>query len=438
MLNHSKFIILGAGMAGLGAGVTLQRAKMNSLILEKKDKPGGLCITQSLRGCDFDYGPKLLLLDDSENSRELLSFLGKNYQKYPVEESVYLSRYGLVGFPLQRHLVDLPPNKRKKILEDLESASQNPRDVNSFKDWLINSYGEYFCKFILFPYEEKKWQTNLDQMEYQWALNRPIKVDKEEIIKGATTTLPPNRWYYYPKKGNIQVLSHTIAKLAGPICCHQEIQSINLTEKYLISSGQKYFYDYLISTLPLDYVVNITSPMPMQLKQKAEKLLQRLGIVVINLVFRGERHLKGTAIYFPEKEFIFRRVSVLPNLCPALSQKGLISISVEISINPKHKLSNGEMFTETMKGFTKIEQFAKLGQPLDCQFLEIGFAYPLQVNGLSDFIEELHRYYSSYHIYHCGRGGNFNYCNLDKAYKQGVETAQRVLLQNPIKTDQDE
>lgn len=425
--NFHKFLILGGGMAGLGTSIALREAGKDSLILEKDEEMGGLCRNQNISGCDFDYGPKILLLNDSNNSQEILSFLDGNYEKYPVVESVYLSKYGQVGFPLQRNLIDLPKAERKKIIDDLLLAHKHPLKVLSFKDWLINSYGKYFCELILFPYEEKKWQSNLEKMDYHWALERPIKVDKEEVLEGTKSKLPPNRWYYYPKHGNITTLSSNIAKKAGKVILNSPIQSVNLKEKFVVSNNKRYYYQYLISTIPIDYFTDITLNLPKKIKQRSKKILKRLGIVVVNIVFKGDNNLKGSAIYFPEKEFIFRRVSLLQNLCPALARNGFTPISVEISVDPNKKIDKPKLLKETLEGFSKIDQFAKLGKPINYAFLDIDFAYPLQLNGLSAHIDNLHQYYLTYDVYHCGRGGKFDYCNLDQAYKQGKEVTRKIL-----------
>ena len=88
---------------------------------------GGLNISITISGCDFDYGPKILLLDNSENSREILYFLNGNYQKYPVVERTYLSKFGLLGFPLQRYLFDLPKPEKQKILSYLKTKESHPK-----------------------------------------------------------------------------------------------------------------------------------------------------------------------------------------------------------------------------------------------------------------------------------------------------------------------
>lgn len=432
-ITDVKLLILGAGMAGLGAGIQAQRLKKDSLILEAGDSPGGLCRNSTVHGCDFDFGPKILLLDDLDNGKDLLGFLGDNYEKYPVVERVYLSEFGLLGFPLQRHLIDLPLKERSKILDDIKSSIASPRVVKNYKDWLYNGYGQYLCEKVLFPYEEKKWQSSLEDLDYSWALSRPVKVNIEEIIKGAEHALPPDRAYYYPRQGNISVLSDAMVSEAGPIQYGAKVTEIDLRNKVVKANGRFYRYENLISTLPLDYELEITKQLPQRFVAASKSTLQRLSIQVFNLVFAGNFDLEGTAIYFPEKRFIFRRVSVLENLCPALARNGLTPISVEISVNPRENMPTEEtQLRRILRGLGQVPQFVQLGQPIDHEVLNIDFAYPLQRTGLKSLVKEVHEYFAKFSVRHCGRGGNFDYCNGDVAYLQGKQAVNDLLSKNTV------
>lgn len=420
-------LILGAGMAGLGAGIEARRRGINSLILEADTRVGGLCKNATIRGCDFDFGPKILILDDSANSKDMLSFLGDNYEKYPMQESVYLNKFGLLGFPLQRNLIDLPKNERKIILSEIDSIKDAQHVIKSYRDWLTSNYGKYLSENILIPYEEKKWQTSLDNLDYEWALSRPVRVAFDEIKQGAYKKLPPSKYYYYPKVGNISVVSQNMAKAAGQILLDSSVDFIDLTHKYVEANGKRFYYDKLVSTMPLDYELSITQCIDPSFNPKSE-ILKRLAIRVFNLVFKGNFDLNGTAIYFPEKEYIFRRISILQNLCPALGRDGLTPISVEVSLDlTDEKLSQQDMEDAVVRQLHTIPQFAQLGSPISSQILEVDFAYPLQTKGLRSFVKDIHEVYRRYDVYHCGRGGNFDYCNSDLAYKQGKDIVASIV-----------
>ncbi len=430
-VTHVPLVILGSGMAGLGAGVQAQRLGIESLILEASNKVGGLCQNTTVLGCDFDFGPKILLLDNSEDAEDILSFLQGNYASYPVEESVYLSDFGLLGFPLQRHLIDLPTVERDKVLSSLELVQKNPTQVRNYKDWLRNSYGDYLCEHVLFPYEEKKWRTSLDQLDYEWAMDRPVRVDFAEVRRGAKEKLPPNKSYYYPKVGNISALSTAMARHAGPLLLNHPVTKIDLTAKQITTAnGKRFRYDYLISSIPLDYAASITKQLPKLQKDAARTNLKRLGIRVFNVVFPGKHTLDGTAIYFAEKRFPFRRVTILENLCPALGRSDRTPISLEVSMNPNEPQPDADsQLAHMLEQLSTVHQFAHLGQPLAYEILEVDFAYPIQNNSLRPFVAELHDFYQKHDVYHCGRGGNFDYCNSDAAYTQGKKAALHMSAQ---------
>lgn len=426
MNTKIKYLILGAGMAGLGAGIALNRQGKGgeTLILEAEYKIGGLNSTTQVAGCDFDMGPKILLLDESENSQEILSFLGTNVEKLPVVEKVYLKALDkLFNFPLQRHLVELPEGLRQAYLESFRQAQQSPREVKNFKDWLINGFGEVFCRTILIPYEEKKWQQSLDDMDYQWALDRPIKVDAAEVERGAIEHLPPSRHYYYPKHGNISLVTTEMAKYAGPIVLGAKVIRINSdTQKVWTMNGHVYEYEYLISTLPLDTFTAIDAGQTDK-EELRQKYLKRLSVKIYNLVFMGDHELPGTAIYFPDEDIIFRRLSVLKNICPALHRPGFTTVSAEVSVNLNHAFDDEKILTKVLEDLYAIKLFAKLKPHYHTiSVLNVDFAYPLQLNGLTEAVKTLHSQYEAKQVYHCGRGGSYNYCNSDIAYKQGKET----------------
>lgn len=197
-------LILGAGMAGLGAGVQAQRLGIESLLLEAEPEIGGLCRSlTSITGCCFDFGPKILILDDSDNSKDILRFLNGNYNKYPLQESVYLKEFGLVGFPIQRNLIDLPKETTKQVLSQIELSMKHNVTPATYKEWLLAHYGEYLTNNVLLPYEEKKWQISLDRLDYTWTLSRPASAPITEIKRGAIQKLPPKKHYYYPQRGAI-------------------------------------------------------------------------------------------------------------------------------------------------------------------------------------------------------------------------------------------
>lgn len=73
--NRKPCVIVGAGLTGLAAAVTLAEAGRDSLLLERESEVGGLARSFALDGVTFDYGPHVLFEDQGPGDRFLLETL---------------------------------------------------------------------------------------------------------------------------------------------------------------------------------------------------------------------------------------------------------------------------------------------------------------------------------------------------------------------------
>lgn len=418
-MRDVEILILGAGLAGLGAGIEAQSRSRDSLILEAAPTPGGLCRGITVAGCMFDrYGPKVIV--ERPTSQELVQALGANVERHELREFVYASGLGLIGFPVQRHLVELPRTVRETVLAELSAARQKSDEIRNYRDWLLNLYGPSLCEKILFPYEEKKWQMPLVEMEYRWALARPVAVSYEDMMEGARRRLPANRTYFYPRRGNMSGMVDALVERAGPILVDSEVTSIDPIKRVVMVGGEAYRYRHLVSSLPLDAVVGMTVDRQAGIEMAAVADLRWLSVRVYNLVFEGKARLDGDAVYFPEPSISLRRVTILQNLCPGLSAPGRTSVSVEVALGSAHqRVSPGPDVPKIVEELRTVPQFSVLGRLLGSDVVDVVEAYPLQRNGLRDQVERLTWSYRRWCIWHCGRAGTFDYCDMDVAYQQG-------------------
>lgn len=70
-------IVIGAGVAGLTAGLSLARAGLSVLVAEQGPRPGGCCTSFAVQGFTFDYGIDTLRgLDENGPVRSLLNEMG--------------------------------------------------------------------------------------------------------------------------------------------------------------------------------------------------------------------------------------------------------------------------------------------------------------------------------------------------------------------------
>ncbi|WP_162150657.1 NAD(P)-binding protein [Acholeplasma equifetale] len=65
-----KVIIIGAGTAGLAAGIRLKTLGFNVDIYEKNEKVGGRMYQIEEQGFKFDVGPTIIMMKKEEFKRE--------------------------------------------------------------------------------------------------------------------------------------------------------------------------------------------------------------------------------------------------------------------------------------------------------------------------------------------------------------------------------
>jgi phytoene dehydrogenase-like protein len=128
--NENEIIIIGAGFAGLAAGIYAQKNGYKSRIFEMHSAPGGLCTSWKRKGYTID-GCIHWLVGSSPNStfHSLWEDVGiapaldiinaEEYMRYEAADGRTLIFYTDVA-KLEKHLLDFSPQDKKPISEFIE------------------------------------------------------------------------------------------------------------------------------------------------------------------------------------------------------------------------------------------------------------------------------------------------------------------------------
>ncbi|MCB0872068.1 MAG: FAD-dependent oxidoreductase [Thermoleophilia bacterium] len=79
----ANVVVMGAGPAGLGAGLAAARAGMRTVVVEASDSVGGLCRTLAVDGLRFDLGGHIPFVRDDTRHRWLGELLGDDLRWVP-------------------------------------------------------------------------------------------------------------------------------------------------------------------------------------------------------------------------------------------------------------------------------------------------------------------------------------------------------------------
>ena len=398
------------------------------LILEKEGKVGGLCRSLKVDGYVFDYAPHILYTKNDYVKNLYRDILKDNLIKKIRRAYIYINNT-FVEYPFEVNLNTLPPEVIEECINGI--LKKNNNEPHNFKEWIYATFGEGIAKHYMIPYNEKVWKYDLSKINIDWISGRIISPSVQEIKQGATQKIQKhygqNAEFYYPKYDGIGAFANQLASNVGSISLNSEVVEIKFLKnqlkiKYIKDDEIKEVStDYIISSIPLPDLVKMLCDVPEDVRRATESLLHN-SLVCVNIGIKRPKIIDKHWLYFPEKEFIFNRVSFPMNFSKLTTPKGRSSILVEVTyrennvdINDiKEKTVNGLMDANIIKKDDIIEVY---------DISNFKYAYIIYDLEHERNVNVIHKYLKSKNIIPVGRFGEWEYLNMDKSILSGKRAA---------------
>jgi protoporphyrinogen oxidase len=421
-------VILGAGVAGLSAAFHLTGKEYE--IFEKEREAGGLCRSVTHDGFTFDYTGHFLHLSQPYTKKLLDDLLPDLLIIHQRNSSIYFKgRY--IPFPFQANLWALPQEiTRECLIEFIKASRGKEREGADLLDWIYQAFGAGIAKHFMVPYNEKLWRIPLNEISLEWVERFIPHPTLEEVIDGAVGVnlkgFGYNQEFLYPLKGGIGVLPQAFLAEVEGIHLGKEAQSIDIERKIIrFQDGSETTYGTLISTLPLDELLQRIEPLPDAIKD-FKNSLRYVSVININLGVKREKISDFHWIYYPEPAYPFYRVGFLSNFSPHMAPKGTSSVYVEISHLPSNQPSVDQVREETLSSLIACGIIREDDEILTEKTLMIKHAYVIYDLFRYQHLSSIIQFLRSKHIYPIGRYGLWEYATIEEAILQGREVAQEL------------
>ncbi len=156
-------VILGAGTAGLAAGLALRELRKHFQILESDDAPGGLARTDLLDGFGFERAGHVLHFKQSHVQRRFHS-LGVKLERSERRVAILLGDQD-IPYPFQYNLWALGSRPlARSVVADMKRAPPHSAEDGSFADLLLSMWGASAAALFFRPYNEKLWGRPLEEL----------------------------------------------------------------------------------------------------------------------------------------------------------------------------------------------------------------------------------------------------------------------------------
>ncbi len=419
-------VIIGAGLSGLSAAYHMGGGYK---LLEREGEVGGLCRSVTTRGYTFDLAPHIFFTASQYVNGLVNELLNGDLIKQRRRAYIY-TRGTYVEYPFEVNLHGLPQDV---IDECIEGARHKPNiQPRNFMEWIKATMGEGVAKHYMVPYNEKIWKYPLEEMSLDWVAGRVPSPSVDETVKGAQGKVEreygPNAYFQYPRLGGTGTIPNAFAKRVKDRTLNSNVLEIRPNGKRLdvlyTRNGEpkRLEADRVLSSVPLPELVKMIKTAPEEVVKASEKLVYN-SLACFNIGVDREPISDKHWLYFPEKEYIFNRISFPMNLSPETTPRGKSSVVVEVTYRgakpdpeeTKERVREGLIRADILREGDELEAF----DALDFKYAYV--VYDLQHRGNVNLIKT---YLNTIGLSSMGRFGEWEYLNMDKAILSGKRAAE--------------
>ncbi|MBR2186689.1 MAG: NAD(P)-binding protein [Lachnospiraceae bacterium] len=392
-----KYLIIGAGPAGLTLAAALKDRGVNDLlVLEKESEAGGLCRSREVDGFPFDIGGGHFLDVRRPKVNEFLfKFMPEEeWDRYERDSRIELKGQ-IIGSPIEANIWMLDTDSQVEYLKAIAEAgcvSGKPMP-EKFTEWIYWKLGKRIAEDYMIPYNKKMFGEELDSLGTYWLEKLP-DVSFEDTLRSCLThkayaKQPGHAEFFYPKKYGYGELWLRIAESLGDrLKTGVSAAKLDIDENTV---NDEFKADIIINTVPWTAFETIKGAGDRMLK--GIKTLKHSSIVTE--YFSENMDTKAHWIYYPEEAKDYHRILVRHNFCP-----GSRGYWTETNL-ARYKESSREHFVNE-------------------------YAYPLNTIGKNETMAKLLLKMKEHNVIGLGRWGEWQHFNSDVVVERALKLAEEL------------
>lgn len=398
-MEKVKYLILGAGPAGLTvANRLLDKGITSFCVLEKEEEAGGLCRSMMVDGSPLDIGGGHILdVRRPQVTEYLFRFMPEDeWNIFDRKSDIAVDSKRKIGYPYEANIWQLSIEEQVQHLLAIANAGCNRGTEKpiQFNQWIEWKLGEKIAEEYMFPYNRKIWSIDLKRLGTYWLEKLP-NVSLEETLYSCLEhkpygVLPGHAKFYYPKEyGFGELWLRMATRIKDHICYGVRAERMDVERKCV---NDFYEGETIINTIPWNSFGELIGA-PQEIKQDIEKL--EYSSVVIE--YRPEAvDTESHWTYFPDEDLDYHRILWRSNFC--VGSKGFWTET------------NLKRYHENKERFHYINEYA----------------YPLNTIGKPECINRILAWGKKHNIIGLGRWGEWEHLNADTTVEHALRVAAGI------------
>ena len=446
-------VIVGAGVAGLAAGLRLaEGGRYLPHLLEKEDRPGGLAKSLHFKGVSSDLGPHRIHTEIPEVARLIEAIAAPSLYTVQRTSHIYL-RGAWMHYPPRPLEMTRRLGAGRMTRFALGYAGERLRPTPgepTYEILMRRAFGRPLYEFLLRPYSEKTWKIDPGQLHADTARvrvsagslakmitrlfrrerrGRETALKEFRYVRGGAETLVRHLWEHAQQRGARLQTNQPVGRLE--LDDNGNVRAANHGNGPERSTGRVF-----LSTIPLPLLLGRLLPERPELSEarRAAEGLEYLNMIFVCLIVRRKIISGDNWLYFPEPDLIFNRGYEAKNFDPAMGPEDKSVLCLEITFRQEDPIAR-ESDQALLAAVT--EQIASTGlfgahEVEEGLVYRLPWAYPLY---RLDYAQRLQVVFDGLrripNLLTLGRQGLFNHNNMDHSIYMGLRAGD-FLNREPV------
>ena len=441
-----KVVIIGAGPAGLTAAYQLAKSGVEVDLFEASSAPGGMAASFDLWNQRVDYGPHRFFSSDPRVNKIWLEAVEGQYEMVSrLTRIFYKKRFFYYPLRAVNAFFNLGPIEAAHCLFSYICERlfyKDKRDESGFEGWVVSRFGRRLYEIFFKTYSEKLWGITCDRLDADFAAQRIKNFSLGAALKSLVV---PDRnkkhktlvdEFAYPLAGSGFVYEKMAAYIqdhGGCIHYDRPIRRVLFDGKRAVGvqceNREEFKADWVISSMPLTYLVRGIDDVPDRVFQACSRLTYR-NTVIVYLKLNSSDLFPDNWLYVHDSSLKTGRITNFRNWLPSLygGDKATI-VAMEYWC-----YAGDEIWSQDESELVEMasEEFKKTGLDKSVEITD-GFAkklersYPVYKRGYKDELSSVQRYLDEFSCLSViGRYGAFKYNNQDHSILMGALAAENI------------
>lgn len=425
MTNNSPVVIIGAGPAGIAAGIALGP---QALVLERNQHIGGLSTTIELDGAIFDLGGHSFHTPHTHVRNMVFDALEMEEQ---VRDARCFAYQNLIPYPFQKNFRQINNAIVVQECADGLASADGGSNATNFEEYIVRRFGEGIANHFMLPYNRKLWGRDLARMITDWVGERVAAPDgireKFESTGGLRRPLQDNTYVAYPARGGFGEIFKALGRQLHDIRYNQTVKRIDTSKRQVTTAqGEVYGWEKLVSTLPLPTLLQLIDGVPANLLAAVARL-ECLSLKVVLVVIGSSVDVEIQRVYSAEPHIAAHKIAVNHNSSNYLRSLPQHGIMAEVSYSDEKPLLRADVDRWVIENLQEIGLIKNVGLVRTTKVIDVKYAYPVPTFERDSIVQQVKAWLAEHHIYTLGRFGEWAYINSDEALHRGLSLGHSLV-----------